>query len=131
MDGAKEVITPLATSSRLQLDDGSNPEVSTTYRSVIGALQYLALTRPDIAFPINKDIDDKRSTSAYIIFLGANPISWCTRKQRAVARSSIEAEYKALASVASEIAWLQSLFRELGVTMKSPPKLLSDNIGAT
>lgn len=54
MDGAKDVTTPLANSSQLQLNDGPSPTVSTTYRSIIGVHQYLALTRPDIAFSMNK-----------------------------------------------------------------------------
>ena len=54
MDGAKPVNTPLATKDHLQLNDGSPSTDPTTYRRVIGALQYLSLTRPDISFPVNK-----------------------------------------------------------------------------
>ena len=77
------------------------------------------------------NVDDRTSTSAYISFLGPNPISWTSKKQRAVARSSTEAEYRALANAASETMWLSTLFKELAVPIKDPPLLLCDNLGAT
>jgi hypothetical protein len=77
------------------------------------------------------DLDDRKSTMAYIIFLGDNPISWRTRKQKVVARSSTEAEYRALATTASDIAWIKSLLDELGLKLREPPLLLCDNVGAT
>jgi len=54
------------------------------------------------------DLDDCKSTTAYIIFLGDNPISWRTKKQKVMAHSSTEAEYRALATAASDIAWIKS-----------------------
>lgn len=75
--------------------------------------------------------DDCTSTSAYVVFLGSNAISWCSRKQRSVAKSSTEAEYKAVALAASEVLWLSSLLRELSVTSPEPPVIYCDNIGAT
>ena len=67
------------------------------------------------------DLDDHISTCAYIIFLGSNPISWSSKKQRYVARSSTEAVYRAIASAAAELQWVlylknlvsQSLFHQL------------------
>jgi hypothetical protein len=54
MDGAKDVTTPLSTSVSLKLNDGSAAVNPTEYCKVIGALQYLSLTRPDISFAVNK-----------------------------------------------------------------------------
>ena len=54
MDGAKDIHTPMGTTNILQLIDGTAPADATLYRSTIGALQYLSLTRPDIAFVVNK-----------------------------------------------------------------------------
>jgi hypothetical protein len=54
MHGAKAVITPLSNTTVLKLFDGTSSVDSTKYRSIIGALQYLSLTRPDISFAVNK-----------------------------------------------------------------------------
>ncbi|KAL8142105.1 hypothetical protein V2J09_015137 [Rumex salicifolius] len=121
------------------------------YRALVGGLQYLNLTRPNVAFATNKlsqfmqhptddqgalkcvlryldgtlhlgihitkapslnfhafsdadwarDRDDYRSTSGYLLYFGSTPISWSSRKQRSIARSSTKAEYKALADTTS------------------------------
>jgi hypothetical protein len=45
-----------------------------------------------------------RSTTAFVIYLGANIVSWKSARQKFVSRSSTEAEYRALANAASELA---------------------------
>ncbi|RVW18994.1 Retrovirus-related Pol polyprotein from transposon RE1 [Vitis vinifera] len=117
MDGAKDVTTPLSTSVSLQLANGLPSVDSTEYRRVIGALQYF--------------LDDRKSTSAYVLFLGHTPISWSSKKQSAIARSSTEVEYRALAIAAAESMWLLSLFQEMKFTLPQPPLLLCDNLGTT
>ncbi|XP_048426878.1 uncharacterized mitochondrial protein AtMg00810-like [Pyrus x bretschneideri] len=124
-------------------DDGDPYINPTLYRSVVGALQYLTFTRPDIAFSVHQvsqfmqnpmashftaikrilrylkgtlhhgiycsngplqlkafsDADwagnpnDRRSTTSLAVFLGNNPISWSSKKQLTVSRSSTKAEY--------------------------------------
>ena len=54
MDGAKEVATPLSSSVVLTPIDGSPPVDPTPYRKLVGSLQYLAFTRPDVSFAVNK-----------------------------------------------------------------------------
>lgn len=76
------------------------------------------------------DIDDSRSQHGFALFYGGNLISWSSRKQKAVARSSIEAEYRALAFATTELIWVQQLISELRAPLTSPPIVLCDNLSA-
>ena len=64
-------------------------------------------------------------------FLGSNLISWSSRKQATVSRSSTEYEYKALANGTIERIWIQSLLGELGMFQPRSPVLWCDNLVAT
>ncbi|CAL1399245.1 unnamed protein product [Linum trigynum] len=72
----------------------------------------------------------RRSTTGYYIQLGSAPVSWRTKKQRVVARSSVEAEYRAMASTVSEIIWLRHLLTELGAPQMAATPLYCDNQAA-
>ena len=54
MHEAKEVSTPLSPHEALKLNDGSPSHNATEYHQVLGSLQYLSLTRPDVYFAVNK-----------------------------------------------------------------------------
>jgi hypothetical protein len=56
MEKCKTIDTPLSSTQKLSVVEGNklNTEDSTRYRSLVGALQYLTLTRPDISFAVNK-----------------------------------------------------------------------------
>ncbi|XP_019266427.1 PREDICTED: uncharacterized protein LOC109243872 [Nicotiana attenuata] len=139
MDDINGVSTLLSTPTPLQHEDGSALTDTKQYRSAFGKLQYLAFTRPNISFAVNKlsqfmhkpkmihrqavkhllhylkktinyglllrrqcekalhiysnadragDVNDRYSTSAYVIYFGFNPINWSSEKQRTVAKSS-------------------------------------------
>lgn len=75
-------------------------------------------------------IDDRNSTMGYFISIGGNLITWFSKKQTAVATSSTEAENRALSQTTTEISWLHSLFKELGLAYKIPAVILCDNSGA-
>ena len=55
----------------------------------------------------------RRSTTRFCIYMGAALISWKTKKQSTVSRSSSEAKYCALASSACELQWIKTLLQEL------------------
>ena len=54
MADAKPVTSPMATTPNLSLQSGTQVTNPTEYRIVIGSLQYLAFTRPDIAYAVNR-----------------------------------------------------------------------------
>lgn len=73
---------------------------------------------------------DRKSTSGYCIFVGGNLVTWKSKKQNVVARSSAEAEYRAMATTTSEIIWLRVLLKNLGFGSSQPTILYCDNQAA-
>ncbi|KAH9744437.1 retrovirus-related pol polyprotein from transposon RE2 [Citrus sinensis] len=177
------VPTPMVTSHSLVKNSGAIIPNASQYRSIVGALQYVTLTRPELAFSVNKlsqflsapteehwqackrilrylkgtihygvqlhstgsqhmqincfsdsdwacDRDDRKSVAGYAVFLGPNLVSWSSKKQHVVSRSSIESEYKALALATTEVTWVKGLLTELKIKIDHTPIMWCDNQGA-
>ncbi|WJZ96775.1 hypothetical protein VitviT2T_015427 [Vitis vinifera] len=152
---SKNVDTPVELNAHLTPSGGkplSNPSL---YRRLVGNLVYLTVTRPDISYAVHQvsqylsaprsthyaavlcilrylkgDPTDRRSTTGYCFLLGSSLISWRSKKQTFVARSSTEAEYRALADTTSELLWLRWLLKDLGVSTSSATPLYCDNQSA-
>ncbi|KAM2468901.1 hypothetical protein PS1_010539 [Malus domestica] len=73
---------------------------------------------------------DRKSTTGFCTFVGGNLVTWKSKKQSVVARSSAEAEYRAMASTACELIWLKSLLLTLGFPHQQPMSLHCDNQAA-
>lgn len=181
MKGCNPSKTPMASKLRQPYNGGTHLSDPNIYRSIVGGLQYLTFTRPDISYSVNyvsqfmhqptvfhfqlvkrilryvqgtihhgtrllsrgslnlcgfSDSDwagcplTRRSTTGFCIYLGSNCVSWSAKKQHTVARSSTEAEYRALASAAAEITWVSFILRDIGLYMSETPTIFSDNLSA-
>lgn len=180
---SKPIKTPMSAKAILTATEGDSLANPTEFRAIVGSLQYLTITRPDIAFAVNsisqfmsqprtphliaaKRIlrylkgtldhglffsrqhqpahlaaysdadwagcpDSRRSTSGYLCYLGTNLISWCSKKQPTIARSSAESEYRSLSHASAETTWLAYLLYELGARIQFPILLHCDNLSAT
>ena len=76
-------------------------------------------------------IDNRKSTGGYIVFLGNTPILWKSSKQRTIASSFTEAEYKALVDGTVEVLWLRYRLSDLCFPPSSATIIWCDNLGAT
>lgn len=73
---------------------------------------------------------DRRSTTGYCTFLGGNLVTWRSKKQNVVARSSAESEFRAIAQGLCELLWLKIILDDLKVKLEGPMKLYCDNKSA-
>ena len=77
-----------------------------------------------------RSTDDRRSTTSYCTYVWGNLVTWRSKKQNVVARSSAETEFRAVAQGMCEGLWLQKLLEELSITIELPIKLYCDNKAA-
>jgi len=59
------------------------------------------------------DKGDRKSTTEYCTFVGENLVTWRSKKQDVVSRSSAQAEYRVMTHTACEMMWLKNLIMEL------------------
>lgn len=181
MTSCKPLPTPVDTHGKLSAVDGAPVPDPIEYRSIVGALQYMCMTRPDIAYAVQQcclvmhgpraphlalakrvlrylrgttshglhlqrapslDLvaysdadwagcpDTHRSTSGYTVYLGDSLISWSSKRQATVSRSSAEAEYRAVANAVAECCWVRQLLAELFIPMPKASVLFCDNISS-
>ena len=71
--------------------------------------------------------EDRRSTLRYCVFVGGNLVSWKSKKQSVVSRSSAESEYREMTQSVCEIMWLHQLLMEIGIKTPVPAKTWCDN----
>ncbi|GJW51845.1 retrovirus-related pol polyprotein from transposon TNT 1-94 [Tanacetum coccineum] len=151
LSNARSYKLPMDPHVKLQANSGTplpDPEV---YRRYIGKLIYLTSTRPDICYTVQllsqfmqnptsvhmQAVNDwascpmtRRSTTGYCILLGQSLVSWKSKKQGVVSRSSAGAEYRAMALTCCEVTWLVSLLKDLGLKDLGPVDLKCDNKAA-
>ncbi|KAH9751420.1 retrovirus-related pol polyprotein from transposon RE1 [Citrus sinensis] len=146
MVNCKGCPTLMSSTKKLVKDKGAVFENPSLYRSLVGLLQYVTLTRPKIAFTVNKLSQYlsnpsvlhwqackrvlRKSVGGYCVYLGNNLVSWSSKKQHIVSRSTAESEYKALALTTAEVLWITYLFKELKVSLLHSPVLYYDNKSA-
>ncbi|GKE73842.1 ribonuclease H-like domain-containing protein, partial [Tanacetum coccineum] len=139
------ILTPINTEKKLG-PEGSPVTDPTLYRGLAGSLQYLTFTRPDLSYALFRsttthliaysDADwagcpaTRRSTSRYCIFLGDNLLTWSSKRQDTLSRSSAEAKYRGVANAVAEISWIRNLLRELHTPLFTATLVYCDNVSA-
>jgi Reverse transcriptase (RNA-dependent DNA polymerase) len=76
------------------------------------------------------DVIDRKSTSGYFTFVGGNLMTWRSKKQKVVALSSAEAEFRDIAKGLQELLWLRRVMGDLGFEPKEAMNLFCDNKSA-
>ena len=78
-------------------------------------MYFIRLIGSGLKHPNTNDSDDRKSTSGFCFRLGNGAISWYSKKQSTVARSSVEAEYISLGTAAAEAKWVKMFITETGL----------------
>jgi len=115
------------------------------YEAALHVLRYLKGTASHgLFYPVSSDLKlqafcdadwgscrtSARSLTGFCIFLGPSLISWKTKKQKTVAKSSAEAEYRSMSATISELEWLSHLLQDFHLPLSLPISLFCDNMAA-
>ncbi|KAL0649156.1 hypothetical protein Bca4012_091847 [Brassica carinata] len=76
------------------------------------------------------DVDDRKSISGFVFFIGETAFTWMSKKQPIVTLSTCEAEYVAATSCVCHAIWLRNLLKELNLPQEEPTKIFVDNKSA-
>ncbi|XP_025815699.1 uncharacterized protein LOC112892801 [Panicum hallii] len=179
MLNCKPVATPCDTKPKPSSTAGKPIADASFYRIMAGAVQFLTVTRPDIAHAVQQVclhmhsppdvhstmlkrimryikgtpslgihlraassptlmayndanwagcLDTRRSTFGFCVFLGDSLISWSSKRQTTVSRSSAEAEYRGVANAVAECSWLRHLLGELHCDISKATVVFCDNV---
>ena len=74
--------------------------------------------------------DTAKSTSGYVLLMGGAAVSWSSKLQTRVARSSTESEYVAGESASREMAFFHHILTDMGYQVPQPRPLAMDNESA-
>lgn len=61
------------------------------------------------------NVDDRKSTNGYVINMGTILVLWLSKKQNTTAKSPIESECHAISTTTTEVTWIQSLIKDVGI----------------
>jgi hypothetical protein len=70
---------------------------------------------------------DGKSITDFCTFVGRNLVTWRSKKQNIMARSSAKVGYRAMTSTASELTWIKQLLVDMNITSATPIKIFYDN----
>jgi len=76
------------------------------------------------------DLDSRKSTTGYVLFLSGTQITWKPTKQSIVAASAVEAEFVAASMAVNEVMWARQLLAEIGYAQTDETRVHADNQGA-
>ncbi|GKF73856.1 ribonuclease H-like domain-containing protein, partial [Tanacetum coccineum] len=123
--------TPVDTESKLG-PEGASVQDHTLYQQPCRGLQYLTFTRQQICLYMHDPREPHLAALKRILryVQGDNLLSWSAKRQRTLPRSNVEAEYRGVANVVAETAWLRNLLRELHSPLSTATLVYCDNVSA-
>ncbi|RVX00154.1 Retrovirus-related Pol polyprotein from transposon RE1 [Vitis vinifera] len=130
MLGYKPADTPMDPTTKLGAKENCAPVDKGRYQRLVGKLIYLSHTRPILVFLSAWISTRPRSTSGYCTYVWGNLVTWRSKKQSVVSRSSAEAEFRAMAHDICEGIWLRRVLKELKISDEEPMKMFCDNQSA-